>query len=414
MAGIDVRGVDAAGLPEEAFPGTAHEFRIHVSQDAFDRITTRGGADTSREVGGVLVGRACRDAGGAYVRVEATIDALHAEEKGTELTFTHATWDYVHKELEQKHRGASIVGWYHTHPGFGIFLSDRDEFIHRSFFNLAFQVALVFDPLSREHGVFAWRDNEPVRVRRWWVGGRESIWDGAHPPRGVAAPKAPPKEDGAVEAPNRTETSAGSPDFFSLGLGALFVLVLGGFGGWWLAMRSAQDVVRDAQTATAEEHVRGMRDAVRDLNLQLLGTLRTALDTKVRDAELESAIAELDAAGKAVAALGDPAKDQFAALGRVRAKLVGVRDAAPRFAALTRDLETVIRSGSLDPQEVAKALREQGQVLGQLCAVAGDSAARQNDAQQALLFYKLAARSDPGNADAYAKKAESLAAGTPK
>ena len=65
-----------------------------------------------------------------FVKVDATIDALYAEEKGTELTFTQETWDYIHKELESKHKGKKIVGWYHTHPGFGIFLSDRDLFIH--------------------------------------------------------------------------------------------------------------------------------------------------------------------------------------------------------------------------------------------------------------------------------------------
>jgi len=27
-----------------------------------------------------------------------------------------------------------IVGWYHSHPGFGIFLSEYDLFIHRNFF----------------------------------------------------------------------------------------------------------------------------------------------------------------------------------------------------------------------------------------------------------------------------------------
>jgi hypothetical protein len=50
-----------------------------------------------------------------------------------------------------------ILGWYHTHPGHGIFLSDMDLFIHKHFFNLPWHVAFVFDPQNQEEGLFAWR-----------------------------------------------------------------------------------------------------------------------------------------------------------------------------------------------------------------------------------------------------------------
>ncbi|TMQ25117.1 MAG: hypothetical protein E6J90_06620, partial [Deltaproteobacteria bacterium] len=120
--------------------------------------------------GGVLVGEVLRDDAGPYLRIDATIDALHADEKGAELTFTHATWEHIHKEMDGKHQDKRVVGWYHTHPGFGVFLSDRDQFIHKSFFNLPFQVAFVYDPKSREHGMFTWHDNEVWRARRYWIG----------------------------------------------------------------------------------------------------------------------------------------------------------------------------------------------------------------------------------------------------
>src|SRR5205823_14675631 len=132
-----------------------------------------------------------------YLRIDATIDALHAEEKGAELTFTHATWEHIHKEMDSRHHDKRVVGWYHTHPGFGVFLSDRDQFIHRSFFNLAFQVAFVYDPKSHEHGLFVWHDNEVWRARRYWIGAREQVWDGLRAPADPkqAAPPAPVQRD---------------------------------------------------------------------------------------------------------------------------------------------------------------------------------------------------------------------------
>ena len=49
---------------------------------------------------------------------------------------------------------ARIVGWYHTHPDFGIFLSDYDVFIHQHFFSGPGQIALVIDPVRKLEGVF--------------------------------------------------------------------------------------------------------------------------------------------------------------------------------------------------------------------------------------------------------------------
>ena len=59
---------------------------------------------------------------------------------------------------------ATIVGWYHSHPGFGIFLSEHDRFIHRHFFGEPGQIALVIDPLAHVEGLFAWVGHELTMV----------------------------------------------------------------------------------------------------------------------------------------------------------------------------------------------------------------------------------------------------------
>src|SRR5690606_25238601 len=75
-----------------------------------------------------------------------------------------ATWDYVHQVLESDYPGQKIVGWYHTHPDFGVFLSGMDLFIQDNFFNLPWQVAFVYDPVRREEGVFVWKNGKSERV----------------------------------------------------------------------------------------------------------------------------------------------------------------------------------------------------------------------------------------------------------
>ncbi len=115
------------------------------------------------EVCGVLVGNAYRDANGPYLHVSRTICGNHAGSQIAQVTFTAETWQHIHTVLDRDCPDRRMLGWYHTHPGFGIFLSEADMFIHRNFFMAPEQLALVYDPRSGAEGVFAWRQGEAVQ-----------------------------------------------------------------------------------------------------------------------------------------------------------------------------------------------------------------------------------------------------------
>jgi proteasome lid subunit RPN8/RPN11 len=113
-----------------------------------------------REVGGVLIGRAARY---GLPLITGAIPAIQADERRDSLTFTQDTWEHVHRTLDRDYpEGEQIVGWYHSHPGFGIFLSEHDLFIHRNFFSGISQIALVVDPHATTEGVFVWHDGSIV------------------------------------------------------------------------------------------------------------------------------------------------------------------------------------------------------------------------------------------------------------
>ncbi len=126
-----------------------------------DRIYDHVYSSPGAEVGGVLVGD-IPDHG--PVRISAAIPALRAEGDRASVTFTHDAWAEVHGIIEKKHKGKRIVGWYHSHPGFGIFLSEHDLFIQRNFFSDPAQVAYVVDPHASTEGLFAWVDGEIEEV----------------------------------------------------------------------------------------------------------------------------------------------------------------------------------------------------------------------------------------------------------
>jgi proteasome lid subunit RPN8/RPN11 len=117
--------------------------------------------NADHEVGGVLVGTLGDK---ALPTVTGAISALEARGERASVTFTHEAWATVHATLERDFPGQQIVGWYHSHPGFGIFLSRHDLFIHENFFSDPRQVAYVVDPQAGTEGVFIWRDGSVIKL----------------------------------------------------------------------------------------------------------------------------------------------------------------------------------------------------------------------------------------------------------
>ena len=143
-------------LPKEIQLTSSHTI---VLQSVINAIKEHGRSSMHKEVCGVLVGNLCWDRE-AYLRIDARIEGKYADHQAGSVTFTSETWDHIHAELAAKYPEKKIVGWYHTHPGFGIFLSNMDFFIHENFFSLRWQPAYVFDPQAETEGFFFWHDKE--------------------------------------------------------------------------------------------------------------------------------------------------------------------------------------------------------------------------------------------------------------
>ncbi len=169
----DVRVLAREKLTHEAFPGGRNEgLRVFFTPRVHEALWQHAVLDTSVEICGVLVGTWHRDDAGPFVKIVESIRGEGAETRFAEVTFTHQTWAKINAEMDTKFSKLSIVGWYHTHPDFGIFLSDRDRFIHEHFFSGPGQVAHVIDPIRKTEGVFIWRGGKPSPCEHFWVGDR--------------------------------------------------------------------------------------------------------------------------------------------------------------------------------------------------------------------------------------------------
>lgn len=118
----------------------------------------RHGQTSRQEVGGFCIGRAVKVQDHWRITITATFAAQGAISRPASFTLTPDSWSEAHKTVEAIYtpRGEYIVGWYHTHPGFGVFFSSMDHFVHENYFTQPWHVALVIDPYRSDQGFFAW------------------------------------------------------------------------------------------------------------------------------------------------------------------------------------------------------------------------------------------------------------------
>ncbi len=140
-------------------PG-ADDLPIFLDRATADAIERHALRDTSVELGGILLGKECVDeqTGTPFVWVTKSVEARHYENTQASFTYTHDSWEEITRERDRLHPDLDIVGWYHTHPDFGVFLSGHDLFIQRHFFGQPLQVAYVVDPIRQTRGFFRWRN----------------------------------------------------------------------------------------------------------------------------------------------------------------------------------------------------------------------------------------------------------------
>lgn len=154
--------------------GATGQAAVHIRLDAsvHQQMQDYADTDTSLELGGILIGTV-EESATSVVTVEAMIPARYTEAVQSSITFTHRTWQDIYEVKDRAYPDKKIIGWYHTHPGFGIFLSNYDMHIHRNFFTLPWQVAYVVDPLASTEGFFRWEGGNIQKVTDYEIIGKE-------------------------------------------------------------------------------------------------------------------------------------------------------------------------------------------------------------------------------------------------
>jgi len=196
-------------------PGSGVELLLVAHLGVYSTIHDHAVGSLPNETGGFLLGRVCFDAarGSWHVEIDEALPVQPLQQDPGHFSFTWRDVDRVRNHRESQHK--ALIGWYHTHPDLGIFLSETDlEKTHRILFAEPFQVALVYDPVRARAGYFFWEGPQVIDASRaQW---REfEIAIAEETPRAEAPPVAEPspsqQEPPKVEGPPTAMVHAPDP-----------------------------------------------------------------------------------------------------------------------------------------------------------------------------------------------------------
>lgn len=242
------------------------DVKVYIRQKVYKALEAFAASDTSKELGSILIGSYCQALGSTHVIISDYIEAKFTDASASTLTFTHETWDYVHKQQDALYPDKKIVGWQHTHPSYGIFLSNYDLFIQENFFNLPFQIAYVIDPVQDIRGFFQWKNGKIEKLKGYYV------YDDVGKPIKIPQKKRPESGAGTKRPGGRAvPVVLGLLCALTLGLGA-FSLVMNGKYNQQLEMQASLAHQVEQQEAVIREQEEDMADLQSQVIAGLLDT----------------------------------------------------------------------------------------------------------------------------------------------
>eukprot|EP00793_Prasinoderma_coloniale_P006744 PRCOL_00001574-RA len=143
-------GMGMGGAPQVDTPLVDTAEQVYISSLALLKMLKHGRAGVPMEVMGLMLGEFVDD---YTVRV---VDVFAMPQSGTGVSVEAVDPVFQTKMLDmlkQTGRPEMVVGWYHSHPGFGCWLSGVDINTQQSFEQLnARAVAVVVDPIQSVKG----------------------------------------------------------------------------------------------------------------------------------------------------------------------------------------------------------------------------------------------------------------------
>ena len=165
--GPDPADAEGVRLVKLGQPGGA--LRSFMSYACLKQMLAHAQRHRQREVGGVVLGRICRSRLGLVTVMAEALPAVRTDADWGHVTFSHESWEEIYTYVDSLAQRLQIVGWYHSHPGFGVFFSHHDSFIQQNFFSSPGQCGVVIDPVNKALACFCCQDGALHPLGGLWV-----------------------------------------------------------------------------------------------------------------------------------------------------------------------------------------------------------------------------------------------------
>ena len=185
---IQIEAVARAEVPEAPDPADddnrrliklgqpGDRLRVFMSYPCLKQMLAHIQRHLDCEVGGVFLGAIGRSRLGLVTTMTEALPAVRTEAGRGHITFSHDSWEEIYSYLDSLAENLQIVGWYHTHPGFGVFFSHQDSFIQENFFGHPGQLGVVIDPVKRILAAFCCADGELEALAGLWISATDDTY----------------------------------------------------------------------------------------------------------------------------------------------------------------------------------------------------------------------------------------------
>ena len=122
---------------------------IYIYKDTIEGAINHCVSHGNLEAIGLLLGRRYHYSGREWVLI---VDHIETKSKSshTSVEFDKEAFSHIGRVLRSEtHQKDFLVGWYHSHPNFGCWLSSTDIETQTTYFYEEYHCALVIDPIRR-------------------------------------------------------------------------------------------------------------------------------------------------------------------------------------------------------------------------------------------------------------------------